>query len=44
MKDDEDIETIFSRFQVLISGLQVLRKSYAIFDHVKKIMRILPAR
>jgi hypothetical protein len=28
MKDGEDIETMFSRFQILVSGLQVLDKSY----------------
>lgn len=38
MKEDEDIETMFSRFQVLVSGLQVLSKSYTTFDHVKKIL------
>jgi hypothetical protein len=37
MKDGEDIETMFSRFQVLVSGLQVLNKSYIVADHVKKI-------
>jgi hypothetical protein len=44
MKDDEDIETPFSRFQTLVSGLQVLRKSYTAPDHVKKILKSLPAR
>jgi hypothetical protein len=44
MKDDEDIETMFSRFQTLVSGLQVLKKSYTVPDHVKKILRSLPAR
>lgn len=44
IKDDEDIETMLSRFQVLVSGLQVLNKSYATADHVKKILRSLPIR
>lgn len=44
MKDDEDIETMFSRFQTLVSCLQVLSKSYTRTEHVKKILRSLPAR
>ncbi|KAK2373923.1 hypothetical protein QL285_074924 [Trifolium repens] len=44
MKDGEDIETMFSRFQVLVSGLQVLNKSYTVADHVKKILRSLPPK
>jgi hypothetical protein len=28
MKEDEDIETMYSGFQTLVSGLQVLNKSY----------------
>jgi len=44
MKDDEDIQTIFSRFQTLVSGLHVLNKSYTIEDHDKKILRSLPNR
>ena len=44
MKEDEDIETMFSRFQILVSGLQVLNKSYTTSDHVKKILRSLPIR
>jgi len=35
MKDDEDIETMFSRFQTLSFGLQVLSKSCTTTDHVK---------
>ena len=35
MKDGEDIETMFSRFQILVSGLQVLDKSYTVADHVR---------
>jgi hypothetical protein len=44
MKDGEDIETMFARFQTLVSGLQVLKKSYTVADHVKKILRSLPAK
>lgn len=40
-KEDEDIEIMFSRFQVLIAGLRVINKSYTAYDHVKKIMRSL---
>src|SRR4030065_2487720 len=35
---------MFSRFQILVSGLQVLKKSYTTADHVKKILRSLPAK
>ncbi|MCI32065.1 aspartyl-tRNA synthetase, partial [Trifolium medium] len=42
MKEDEDIETMFSRFQTLVSGLKVLKKSYTTYDHVGKILRSLP--
>jgi hypothetical protein len=31
-------------FEVLVSGLQVLNKSYTVADHVKKILRSLPPR
>jgi len=44
MKDDESIEEMYSRFQTLVFGLQILRKSYIAFDHVSKILRSLPAR
>jgi hypothetical protein len=44
MKEDEDIETMFARFQTLVSGLQVLKKSYTTPDHVKKILRSLPVK
>jgi len=44
MKEDEDIETMYSRFQTLVSGLEFLKKSYATPNHVKKIMSSLPAR
>jgi hypothetical protein len=39
MKEDEDIEIMFSKFQILVSGLQVLNKSYIIVYHVKKILK-----
>jgi len=44
MKDDESIEEMYSRFQTLVSGLQILKKSYVSSDHVSKILRSLPAR
>src|SRR4030043_843765 len=44
MSEDETIDVMFSRFQILVSGLQVLKKSYTIADHVKKILMSLPAK
>jgi len=44
MKEYEDIETMYSRFQTLVCGLQVLKKNYYVHDHVMKILRSLPAR
>lgn len=44
MKEGGDIETMFSRFQILEFGIQVLNKSYTISNHVKKILRSLPVR
>jgi len=44
MKDDESIEEMYSRFQTLVSGLQILKKSYVASDNVSKILRSLPAR
>jgi len=44
MKEDESIETMYSRFQTLVSGLQILKKSYVASDHVNKILRSLPAK
>ena len=44
MKEDESIETMYSRFQTLVSGLQILKKSYVASDHVSKILRSLPAK
>ena len=32
------------RFQTLVSGLQILKKSYVASDHVNKILRSLPAK
>jgi len=44
MKEDESIEQMYSRFRTLVSGLQILKKSYVASDHVSKILRSLPAR
>jgi len=44
MKEYENIETMYSRFQTLVSGLQILKKSYVASDHVNKILRSLPAK
>jgi len=44
MKEDESIEQMYSRFQTLVSGLQVLKKCYVASDHVSKILRSLLAR
>jgi len=44
MKDDESIEEMYSRFQTLVSRLQILKKSYVVSDHVSKNLRSLPAR
>jgi len=35
---------MYSRFQTLVSGLQILKKIYVASDHVSKILRSLPAR
>ena len=42
MEESESIETMFSRFQILVTGLKVLDKGYSTADHVKKIIRSLP--
>src|ERR1044072_6054850 len=44
MNEDESVETMFSRFQMLVAGLRVLDKGYSTADHVKKIIRSLPAK
>jgi hypothetical protein len=44
MKEDENIESMYSRFKVFVAGLQVLKRSYTTSDHVKKILRSLPSR
>jgi len=44
MKEDEDIENMYSRFQTLVHGLQILKKCYVTSDHVNKIIRSLPAK
>ena len=38
------METMFSRFQMLVAGLRVLDKGYSTADHVKKIIRSLPTK
>jgi hypothetical protein len=35
---------MFARFQTVVSGLQVMKKSYTVADHVKNILRSLPAK
>jgi len=42
--ENEDIETMYSRFQNLVSGIQILKKSYVASDHVNKILNSLPAK
>ncbi|XP_058732645.1 uncharacterized protein LOC131604203 [Vicia villosa] len=44
MEEEEFVETMFSRFQILVAGLKVLEKGYSNSDHVKKIIRSLPAK
>lgn len=44
MEEDETIETMFSRFQILTAGLKVLDKGYSTSYHVKKIVRSLPKK
>ncbi|KAI5404778.1 hypothetical protein KIW84_051803 [Lathyrus oleraceus] len=44
MEDDEIVETMFLRFQMLVVGLKVLDKGYSTPNHVKKIIRSLPKK
>jgi len=44
MKEDESIEQMYSKFQTLVSGLQILKKSYVASNHVSKILRSIPTR
>jgi len=44
MKEDENIQAMYSRFQTLVFGLQILKKIYVASDHVKKILRSLLAK
>lgn len=44
MEDEETIENMFSMFQTLVAGLEVLNKGYSTSDHVNKIIRSLPKR
>ena len=41
MEEDETIQTMYSRFQILVVGLKVMDKGYSTADHVKKIIRSL---
>src|ERR1044072_4262083 len=41
MEEQESVEAMFSRFQMLVAGLRVLDKGYSTSDHVKKIIRSL---
>lgn len=38
-----NIEVVHLRFQTLVYGLEVLKKSFDVSDHVKMILRSLPA-
>src|ERR1044072_8057756 len=44
MEEEESVEMMFSRFQMLVAGLRVLDKGYSTADHVKKIIKSLPAK
>src|ERR1044072_6188446 len=44
MEEEESVENMFSRFHMLVARLRVLDKGYSTADHVKKIIRSLPAR
>lgn len=44
MKNNENIESMFSRFKFLVFRLQVLNKSYTTVDHIKKTLRSLPIK
>jgi len=35
---------MYSRFQTLVSGLQILKKNYVASDHVNNILKSLPAK
>ena len=43
IKENEYIEAMYSRFYTLVSRLQIMKKSYVVSQHVKKILRSLPA-
>lgn len=44
MEKEESVESMFSRFQTLVAGLEVLDKGYSTSDHVKKIIKSLPKK
>lgn len=44
MEEEESVEAMFSRFQILIARLRVSDKGYSMSDHVKKVIRSLPTK
>lgn len=44
MEEEEIVEGMFSRFQILVASLKVLDKGYTTTHHVKKIIRSLPKK
>ena len=44
MKEDESIDEMFGRFQVIINGLRNLERKYEDIDHITKILRCLPKK
>src|SRR3954468_13123696 len=44
IEEDEFVETIFSRFQILVARLKVLDKGCSTSDHVKEIIRSLAVK
>ena len=44
MEDDEKVETMLSRFQMLVAELKAMEKGYSTADHIKKIIKRLPKK
>ena len=44
MKEDESIDEMFGRFQIIINGLRNLERKYENVDHITKFMRCLPKK
>lgn len=44
MKEYENVEFMFSRFQTFVSRLKVLNKRENTYDHIKKIVKNLTNR